>query len=97
MRRFAVVLVLCNFASCACEMVASDFDQTCAADEDCAAVYAGPVCTMCGGCANAAINVKDFENYENTPRVACVSPGGYTCGACAPLTPYCNDGKCDLQ
>jgi hypothetical protein len=69
-----------------CSILASSYDQSCAHDSDCVAVYSGTTCHACA-CENAAINVSAQGRYDSDrsgvevgecpcpspPAVGCVS------------------------
>jgi hypothetical protein len=77
---------------------ASDYDQSCKINGDCAAVTDGQVCgcQQCGG--NAAVNVSDVQriNADFAARRAMCPPMNEPCplGLCAQVHAYCSAGKC---
>jgi hypothetical protein len=77
-------------ASCGDVILASDYDQSCAADSDCVAVIVGELCDCL--CAMAAINKAELTKYEEAASDrAC----GTFCSPCgAPKAVACDAGKC---
>jgi hypothetical protein len=73
---------------------ASDYDQTCATDTDCAAVTEGDLCTPTCQCGNAAINVSAAAQYEADFEKKVSIPAECPCPL-GPL-PQCNAGVCQL-
>jgi hypothetical protein len=83
--------------ACGGTVTASHYTQTCSQDNDCTPIYSGELCQVCGGCANAAINVSDRARYDADvkaisgscpPRLgppalcsACRAPAGAKCVA----------------
>lgn len=78
---------------------ASDFDQSCTVNAECAAVGEGNACDPCtAGCYNAAINFRAFPEYRaRFPMTD--SPSGAACSCPVSFFPCCRSGSCyaDLQ
>jgi hypothetical protein len=74
-------------------MVAADYDQSCASNADCAAVYQGSLCTECL-CPTAAINQQALSAYSNAIEAAGPPVGVCNCPAFPP--PVCQAGTCVL-
>ncbi len=90
-------------AQCDCggAIRATDYDQSCTADEDCVPVADGEKCSIerCG-CPDTAINVAEQERYERdlalTPCV--LTPLNSAQCVCPPDDgAVCNDGICALR
>jgi hypothetical protein len=79
--------------SCTTSIYAAQYDQSCASDADCTAVYSGPLCGECY-CPNSAINRSAITAYASD--TARGEPGGM-CGC--PLIPpaMCLGGACILS
>lgn len=84
------------------DLAGTDYDQSCAQDTDCLAVYQGPVCGSCMGCANVAINGKDNGKYSTdraSRQVQCAlagQPQPATCGVPCSTTQgaHCDANRC---
>src|SRR6185437_12439926 len=89
----AIVAVLA-LASCAQDIDATDFDQTCVVNTDCQLVFSGNVCDDCGF-KNAAISVDAVPEYQaayDQLRQQCILPNRNSCDG--ELGPHCDNGKC---
>ena len=76
---------------------ASSYDQSCTTDRDCVAVAEGNFCYPgAGDCANAAINMSAYAQYQadvsKTRAASCFAPSG--CGF--EFGPCCVGGKCQM-
>ena len=80
---------------------ASDFDQSCTVNAECAAVGEGNACDPCtAGCYNAAINFRAVPQYlARFPMTPAGAPSGATCSCPASFFACCRNGAChaDLQ
>jgi hypothetical protein len=81
----------------ACLISASNYDQTCTADSDCAVVTSGDYCSticLCGGSVINAVALTQFnKDVSETP----VGTHGVVTGYCPctpPQVPCCRHGKC---
>jgi hypothetical protein len=72
---------------------ASHYDQSCATDTDCLAVYQGSLCSNCF-CPNAAISQTALPAYQSNFAASGPHPGICDC----PLihSPVCSAGACTL-
>ncbi|MER2561387.1 MAG: hypothetical protein ABTQ32_11725 [Myxococcaceae bacterium] len=80
----------------------SDYSKSCTVDADCAAVYVGALCQVCGGCQNAAINVSDLAKRDADASEAsrsCPPRQGPqpACAPCQARTATCDAGTCALK
>jgi hypothetical protein len=67
---------------------ASDYNQTCSQDSDCAGVQSGTICSTQCACGNDAINASDLTRYwANFPVMTPACP-------CSLPRVYCNGTKC---
>jgi hypothetical protein len=76
-----------------------DYDTSCAVDDDCVAVFIGDVCPCGGGCANAAINKRDQEQYREDYQDAydsCSEQMECMMAPCEPWRAYCPAGQCEI-
>lgn len=92
------LLAACASGSCTVreplEIDASNWDKTCTADEDCAIVHEGEVCSSCV-CGGTAVNVAEITRYEElTEDVEC-TPGPDFCDCPIIEEAWCNDGICE--
>ena len=79
------------------EIWASDYDQGCTFDSECALVAEGDQCG-CTGCANAAISSSAVGDWEEDASNFQCSPGGPTCEpACAEMLAACANAKCTVR
>lgn len=81
------------------ELSASDYDQACTFDSECALVAEGDQCG-CTGCANAAISSSAVGIWEeDASNIQCsMEPGGPTCtGGCAQMLAACAGGTCTVR
>ena len=80
---------------------ASDFDQSCTVNAECAAVGEGNACDPCtAGCYNAAINFRAVPAYRaRFPATPADSPSGAACSCPVSFFSCCRNGSChaDLQ
>ncbi len=74
-------------------IVAASYDQSCASDSDCTAIYAGDLCSSCF-CPTAAINQGGLAAYQAAFAAAQTGPGDCECPEFPP--PVCNAGQCVL-
>jgi hypothetical protein len=94
LRSFGFLAVLA-LAACAADttIALTEFDTTCAKDQDCVNVQVGDICGC--DCGNAAINTKDLAAYQ-----AELANKGMHCNTkvfcdCAvPASPVCTQGRC---
>lgn len=80
----------------------ADYSSACGVDADCVAVYIGPLCQVCGGCSNAAINVADQAKRDADAASASRSCPPQTgprpvCAACREPAATCDAGVCALK
>lgn len=77
-------------AGCSDVILATDFDQSCAADADCVTVLVGDICEC--GCEDGAINKRDLEKYrEERGDISC----SVSCEFCPESKPaVCKSGVC---
>ena len=68
---------------------ASDYDQTCAQDDDCVGVASGTFCSGGCSCTNAAIHKTAQAAYD----AAFPNVGQLACPCAAPMV-YCGGGQC---
>jgi hypothetical protein len=100
--RFAAVLgaVLLTWATAHCgghadtTMSTASYARACAADNDCALVFAGDVCSACT-CPNAAIAQSAQASYakEQASRKETCEPSRVSC-FCEAAEAFCNQGTC---
>jgi hypothetical protein len=84
----------CPDAGCtAGSMETSGYDHSCASDADCAAVYAGSLCSKCF-CPNDTVNTKAFMKYQEDFSAKGVGPS--TCSCPVLPKPYCKAGTCAM-
>jgi hypothetical protein len=80
---------------------ASDFDQSCTVNAECATVGVGNACDPCTAlCNNAAINFRAVPEYlARFPKTPAGSPSGASCTCPASFFACCRNGGCyeDLQ
>ena len=69
------------------------YDQSCAGDTDCTAVYQGSLCGTCF-CPNAAISQGALAAYRSDLAAAGPPPNVCDCATIAP--PVCNAGVCTM-
>jgi hypothetical protein len=94
-RRLARALLVLSvaWAGCGDVILASDFDQSCVADDDCVTVVVGEMCDCV--CTMAAINKSDLAEYE---KVATDRPCNTLCAPCeANATAVCDAGRCAVR
>lgn len=93
--------VVATLGACSDSMLSlDDYDTSCAVDGDCVAVFIGDVCPCGGGCANAAINQRDHEQYREDRADAydsCSEQLDCMPGPCPPARAYCAAGQCDID
>jgi hypothetical protein len=86
----------------ACVVLASNYDQSCSADTDCAPVYSGYVCVPNCFCPQSAINVGALVQFNSDvaalENAAAGGSNGQTgsglgCG-CNPVKGCCQSGQC---
>ncbi len=80
----------------------TDYSKSCTVDADCAAVYVGPLCQVCGACQNAAISVTDTAKRDADATEAsrsCPPKQGPqpACAACLARVALCDAGVCGLK
>jgi len=82
-------------------VIASNFDQSCTVNAECAAVGEGNACDPCtANCYNAAINFREVPRYlASFPKTPADAQSGIACTCPAELFSCCRDGMChaDLQ
>ncbi|MBL8923473.1 MAG: hypothetical protein JNJ54_31760 [Myxococcaceae bacterium] len=83
-------------------LVETDYAKNCSVDADCVAVYIGPLCQVCGGCANTAINVADKAKRDADAASAARScPPRFgpqpACAPCRQPAAACTSGTCVLK
>jgi hypothetical protein len=79
---------------------ASDYDQSCTVNSECAAVGVGNACDPCtAACYNAAINYREVPRYLAAFAKAPSGSSALTCSCPAAFFSCCRDGMChaDLQ
>lgn len=79
---------------------ASNYDQSCTVNAECAAVGVGNACDPCtAACDNAAINYRDVPTYLAAFAKAPSGSSSATCNCPATFFTCCRDGMChaDLQ
>lgn len=91
--RFISVVMLAFSAGCSDEILATEFDQSCAADSDCAAVLVGDMCSC--SCVSGAINKGSLAEYnERRADISC----SIDCSPCPALEPaVCKSGVCSVE
>lgn len=99
--RPALVTLLLALAACGdpTRIDGTNYDRTCGAASDCAAVFFGDQCEVCA-CPNAALNGADRTRYEADRTQALLSCGpqpAIGCTECPAATVSCTDGTCALQ
>ena len=97
----SILIVVASLAVMACDttLEAKDYSKTCSVDADCVAVYIGPGCQVCGGCANDAINVASKAKYDADAKAvanACPPRLGPqpACAPCLEPLAVCTVGSC---
>jgi hypothetical protein len=97
-----------DVAACAdANILASNYDRSCAVDTDCVAIAEGNVCDPCvfDGMLNAAINAGAMAKYSSdiagTPGAAGIggagcSTGGGTVSGNSNWGPFCCSGRCHV-
>lgn len=100
--RTAFLLLMLATACGTPTLVETDYAKNCSVDADCVGVYVGPLCQVCGGCANTAINVADKAKRDADAAAASRScpPRLGPQPACAPCrepTAACTNGTCVLK
>jgi hypothetical protein len=79
-------------------ILATQYDQSCAHDDDCVGVFQGTI-TCCSGCPNAAINKKDIGKYLadfDDLKPSCSASDA--CGLdCAFTEAFCATGRCKVR
>lgn len=96
------LLVVLVFSCGTPTLVESDYSRTCSTDADCVAVYVGPLCQVCGGCANTAINVADKARRDaDSARLGGMCPPRTgpqpACAACRQPAAACMSGTCVVK
>ncbi|NUQ74657.1 MAG: hypothetical protein HUU21_13970 [Polyangiaceae bacterium] len=88
-----IAFVMIAAAGCSDEILATDFDQTCAADADCATVFVGDICDC--GCEVGAISKQAVPEYsERRADIRCST----SCGECPdPKPAVCKSGVCAVE
>ena len=88
------LVALTSMAACSSdEILATDFDQSCAVDADCAAVLVGDMCSC--SCSSGAINKRDLAAYSERQAERTCS---ISCAACPELEPaVCKAGTCSVE
>jgi hypothetical protein len=80
-------------------VLASDYDQSCVQDEDCASVSQVPKCpvTDCSGCFSVGINKSEMTRYMAALSRAVVGEGsGLICSCpCQSGFAICRGGQCE--
>ena len=96
----STLMLVASLVVMACDttLEAKDYSKACAVDAECVAVYVGPGCQVCGGCANDAINVSSKAKYDADARAvasACPPRVGPTplCAACEQPVAVCTAGS----
>lgn len=102
-RLLAIMSTASMLTAVAClpsDVEASDYDQTCASDEDCVAVAElsadGTTCST--GCSTHTINKKDLAQYEKDLAASqsdCSAMRGSFCDVTA--VPACVGGRCEMK
>lgn len=80
--------------ACSNEMDASDYDQDCASDDDCVAVFVGDVCDC--SCDVGAINKRDQGRYDEEKPECNAGCGGSVCGPCPSPIVVCEAARCAI-
>jgi hypothetical protein len=79
----------------ACVILASNYDQSCSVDSDCAMVSSGNYCVGGCFCGGSAINVGASARFAaDVARAQVGVPPGPGCGCGAEFGPCCIAGKC---
>jgi hypothetical protein len=82
-------------SSCTPEWIAaSNYNQGCSSDADCASVYQGNLCSECQ-CPNASIAAFEVAAYEAASNIPGKPPSVCDCPAFPP--PVCAQGTCTVQ
>jgi hypothetical protein len=72
----------------------TEYDQTCAKDEDCAVVFTGPTCSC--SCQVGGVNQKDRARYvADRNKVTCANQPD--CAGCASVRALCTGGRCATE
>jgi hypothetical protein len=93
---FGLLSWRCDASSCSI-VVASDYDQSCAADTDCVAVgeVSGCPAIECDVCATEAVNKHAAPRYQAALSQALASsPAGTPCGCPCESGAVCRGGTC---
>ena len=77
-----------------CAIVATDYDQSCRQDSDCAAVFSGTVCGNECTCASAAINQASLGQYQADFATRVSGPSVCECAEIP--APRCVNAVCTL-
>jgi hypothetical protein len=82
--------------SAACMVLASNYDQSCSVDSDCAMVFSGNCCVGGCFCGGSAINARAFTQFAaDVARAEVGVAPGPICGCPAEFNPCCIAGKCE--
>jgi len=96
MRPLLAVLLFC---ACSTSIDAKNYQRSCSADGDCAAVYSGDTCALCP-CPNAAIATTELTRYQSDAQSLhgrCHSNAQADCVPCQAVTAFCLDGTCAVH
>jgi hypothetical protein len=84
----------------ACLISASNYDQTCTADSDCAVVTSGDYCSTICLCGGSVINARALPQFNEDVSETPVGTHGVVTGDCAcipPQLPCCRQGMCAMS
>ena len=74
---------------------ANNYDRSCSADTDCAAIAEGEICQPCR-CINAAINVLEIERHRMDRELFACQTRQTEC-TCMDVVARCIDGSCQVE
>lgn len=81
-------------AGCSTNIKATDYNQKCTANADCAAIAVGDVCAC--GCESGGINRADLAKADaDRAGVSCTTT--LLCKPCAAVEGFCQAGTCSTR
>lgn len=102
--RACEALVVCAVIATACSSSSppplrwSDYERNCGVSSDCVAIATATECE-CPLCDNMAINQADEQTYQKARASYEAACKGTPCSnfACVAVTPYCDNGTCQVK
>lgn len=94
MRRVLLLILVCGCGGTTIDT--GGYDRKCSVDPDCAPVFQGDACNVCG-CPNAAVSQAALAKYQQdlaTLRARCGPMPAIACEPCPKRLGLCTGGLC---